>query len=170
VTGSTPRFDPDRLFRVLAAHGVRFVLIGGWAAKLRGSPTLTADIDICHDRDPANLERLAAALSDLGIRLRGVMDEVPFSLDARSLRAGGTFTLASVAGDIDLVAEPAGSGGFAALAAGADVLDLDGLEILVASLEDLIAMKRAAGRPKDLIEVEVLEALREETEDRPSSR
>lgn len=159
---SDPAFDPQRILGVLVEHGVRFVLIGGWAAKLQGSPTVTADLDICYDRDPRNLERLAEALSGLSVRLRGVTDDVPFHLDARTLRSRDTFTLTSDAGDLDLLGAPAGVAGFAELAAGADELELDDLRVLVASVDDLMRMKRAVGRPKDLIELQVLEALRQE--------
>jgi len=149
--------------RALTEHGVRFVLIGGWAAKLQGSPSVTADVDICYARDQANVERLASALASFDVRLRDVADAVPFWLDARTLLAGDTFTLASSAGAIDLIGSPAGSGGFDALASRADTLELDDLRVAVACVDDFIAMKRAAGRPKDLIEVEVLGALRDET-------
>jgi hypothetical protein len=125
---------------------------------------VTADIDICYARDRANLERLASALAPLDIRLRGVGDDVPFTLDVRTLRAGDTFTLTSVAGDVDLIASPAGSGGFVALESRADILELESLQVHVASLADLIDMKRAAGRPKDLIEIEILEAIQDEIE------
>ncbi|MFV2064458.1 MAG: hypothetical protein ACC726_13260, partial [Chloroflexota bacterium] len=80
-TFSTRAFDPERLLHTLVTHGVRFVLIGGWAAKLQGSPTVTADIDICYDRSPDNLERPASALSDLDVRLRGVPESIPLVLD-----------------------------------------------------------------------------------------
>ena len=159
-------FDPERLLLTLVEHRVRFVLIGGWAAKLQGSPTVTAAVDICYGRDLENLERLALALGDLDVRLRGVDDEVPFVLDARSLRAGDSFTLSTSAGDIDLIASPAGSGGFDALIESSDELELDDMHIAVASLADLISMKRAAARPKDLVEVEILQALQRESEHR----
>lgn len=162
MSGPQPAFDPERLLRALVDHEVRFVLIGGWAAKLQGSPTVTADIDICFAREADNLEQLAAALVGFDVRLRGLEEEVPFTLDARMLRAGDAFTLASSVGDVDLIATPAGTSGFDDLIRTADTLELDDLRIAVASLPDLITMKRAAGRPKDLIEVEVLEALGDE--------
>lgn len=136
-------FDPERLLRTLVEHDVRFVLIGGWAAKLHGSPTVTADIDVCYARDAANLGRLAEALSGLDVRLRDVADDVPFRLDAQSLRAGDTFTLTTSIGDIDLIASPAGSGGFEVLASSADILDLGDFTVAVASLPD--------GRPSALV-------------------
>ena len=65
-------FDPIAALRVLQRHDVRFVIIGGVAARLWGSPTMTNDVDICYDRARSNLERLAAALQELDARLRGV--------------------------------------------------------------------------------------------------
>ena len=166
MTGSGLTFDPERLMHTLVEHEVEFVLIGGWAAKLHGSPTVTADIDICYARHPDNLGRLATALAGLDVRLRDVEIGVPFTLDVRSLRAGDTFTLTTSAGDVDLIATPAGSGGYEALAATADTLELDDISVAVASVDSLIRMKRAAARPKDLIEVEILEALKVEIERR----
>lgn len=155
-------FDPVAALRILAAHRVDFVLIGGVAARLWGSPTVTRDVDICHAREPANLERLAAALKEMRATLRGVNEEVPFRLDARTLAAGDHFTFKSDVGDIDCLGTPTGTGGYGDLRAGAERLDVDGLKVWVTSLADLIEMKRAAGRPKDRIEVEVLGAVRDE--------
>jgi hypothetical protein len=155
-------FDPLGLLRALHDAAVEFVLIGGVAARLHGSPTVTRDLDICHSRDPANLERLAAMLVELHARLRGVDDDVPFMLDARTLNAGGNFTFSTDAGDLDVLAEPAGVDGYRGLISRAVVLDLGDLPVAVAALDDLIAMKQAAGRPKDRIEVEILSALRDE--------
>jgi len=93
------------------------------------------------------------------------MDQIlPFRLDARTLAAGGNFTFTTDAGDLDILTEPAGAPDYEALERTAQPMDLGGSQILVASIDDLIAMKRAAGRPKDRIELEVLGALREEME------
>jgi hypothetical protein len=145
-------------------HGVRFVVIGGFAAALRGSPMITGDVDICYARDPENLERLAAALRELGARLRGAPADVPFQLDARSLGTGDHFTLATDAGPIDCLGSPAGTDGFPDLDGSATAVDLDGVTVRAASLDDLIRMKRAADRPQDRIAVEWLSALRDELE------
>ena len=155
-------FDPLRALRVLRAHRVRFVLIGGIGARLQGSPTVTNDLDICYARTDEDLERLAAALTELGAKLRGVDEDVPFRPDAATLRAGDHFTFTTDAGALDCLGTPAGSDGYGSLARGAVEMDLDGLPVLVASLDDLLAMKAAAGRPKDLIELEVLHALQDE--------
>jgi hypothetical protein len=158
-------FDPLPAFRSLDRHGVRFVVIGGVGGRLHGSPTVTNDTDVCYERSPENLERLASALRELGAKLRGVDEEVPFRLDAAALAAGDHFTFTTRAGSLDVLGTPAGVRGFAELAARAVPFDLDGLTVLVASIDDLIRMKRAAARPKDLIEVEVLAALRDEIDE-----
>ena len=155
-------FDPLRIFGALDAAGVRYVVIGAFAGRILGSPTLTRDLDICHARDRPNLGALARVLQELGARLRGVTDAVPFRLDARALAAGDAFTFSTDAGDLDLIATPAGTAGYDDLSRTAATIDLDGMRVQVASIDDLMRMKRAAGRPKDLIELEVLGALREE--------
>ncbi|MDQ3448681.1 MAG: nucleotidyl transferase AbiEii/AbiGii toxin family protein [Chloroflexota bacterium] len=157
-------FDPGRIFETLRRHQVRYVLIGGWAARLLGSPTVTVDIDITYARDPQNLERLAQALRELGASLRGAAQILPFRLDARTLALGANFTFTTDAGDLDILAEPAGAPDYEALERTAQPMELGDFQILVASVDDLIAMKRAAGRPKDRIELVVLGALREEME------
>lgn len=158
-------FDPLGALRTLASHGVRFVLIGGFAAALRGSPLLTGDLDLCPARDDANLHALAAALEELGATLRGAPPEVPFVLEAATLRAGDHFTFFTSAGPLDVLGTPAGTDGFADLDSSASAEDLDGLTVRVASLDDLIRMKRAAGRPQDLIAIEWLSALRDEIDE-----
>ena len=159
---SEPAFDPIAGLRALVEHGVRFVLIGGYAAALRGSPMMTGDVDICPARDRSNFERLAEALLSLHARLRGAAPDVPFLLDSRTLEAGDHFTFATDAGPLDCLGTPAGTDGFVDLDASATDEDLDGLVVRVTSLDDLIRMKRAAGRPQDRIAVEWLSALRDE--------
>jgi hypothetical protein len=161
---SAAPFDPLRVFRTLDRHGVLFVLIGGLGARLHGSPTVTNDTDICYERSPENLGRLAAALRQLGAKLRGAPEDVPFQLDAATLAAGDHFTFTTKAGNLDCLGVPAGVGGFDELQREANSFDVDGLKVDVASIDDLIRMKRAAGRPKDLVEIEVLAAVKEETE------
>jgi hypothetical protein len=162
LTSLLPSFDPLRLFRELNGEGVRYVVIGGFAANLLGSPTLTRDLDICPSRDRDNLDALATVLRTLHARLRGVDVDVPFRLEGGTLWAGDSFTFVTDAGDLDVLGTPAGTSGYEDLSRTAADTDLDGLLVKVAAIDDLIRMKRAAGRPKDLIEVEVLAALRDE--------
>lgn len=164
-----PAFDPLSALRTLLDHDVRFVLIGGYAGALRGSPVITGDLDICYARDDANLERLAGALLALDAHLRGALPDVPFQLDARTLRAGDHFTFSTSAGALDCLGTPAGTNGFADLDARASDEVVDGITIRVATVNDLIRMKRAAGRPKDLIALEWLSALRDELGESGSS-
>ena len=155
-------FDPLQILQTLEKHHVRFVIIGGIAGRLWGSTTVTNILDICYGRDRANLDALAAALRELKVKLRGVDRDLPFIADARSLKMGDTFTFTTIAGSLDCLGTPAGSGGYEPLARTATKMDVGGIDVLVASLEDLIQMKRAAGRPKDLIEVEILSAVPDE--------
>jgi hypothetical protein len=157
-------FDPLGALERLSAHGVAFVLIGGLAARLQGSPSVTDDLDICHSVEPENLQRLARALKEMEARLRGAPDDVPFRLDAKTLAAGANFTFSTTFGPLDCLALPSGVNGYRELSRTADPMRFDDLEILVASVDDLILMKRAAGSPKDLVELEILGALKEEIE------
>lgn len=166
----TPRFDPIRALATLVKHKVRFIVIGGIAASAHGSPSITQDLDVCYDRQPENLERLAPALIELRARLRGAPEDVPFRLDAKTLRMGDHFTFTTDAGGLDCLGTPAGVGGFEELDRNADEMDLDGLTVRVASVDDLIRMKQAAGRPKDRVEVEILGALREEIDAKGAKR
>lgn len=157
-------FDPDAMLEVLIRHGIRFVLVGGLAAQAHGSPSLTGDLDICYARDRDNLERLAAALAELAAVRRGLPVDSPRMppLDARTLRGGGLFTLTTRYGDFDILATPDPNFDFERLLEHAIATELHGFPMYIASLRDLIEMKRAAGRPKDRIELEILGALREE--------
>ena len=157
-----PAFDPLRILAALHDGGVKYIVVGGFAANLHGSPSFTWDLDVCYSRDAANLEALATVLASLNARLRGAEIEVPFRLDARSLKTGDGFTFTTNAGDLDILGTPTGTGGFDDLVRTAEAMELDGRSALVASIDDLIRMKQAAGRPKDLIEIEVLGAVREE--------
>ncbi len=161
-------FRPAAALEALLEHRVRFVLIGGLAARLHGSPSITGDIDVCYARDVANLERLTDALRELGARLRGAPPDVPFVLDSRSLEMSDSFTFDTTAGKLDILGTPKGTTGFDELNANAVKMHFDLMTIRVASIDDLMRMKRAAGRPQDLKELEILGALRDEIENRRS--
>ncbi len=163
-----PEFDPAGILAVLLRHQVRFVLVGGVAAQAHGSPSLTGDLDICYACDAHNLVRLATALSELSAVRRGLPVGSPRMppLDARTLRAGGLFTLTTRFGDFDMLATPDPGLDYQRLLDHAVTTIVHGEPVHIASLNDLIAMKRAAGRPKDRIELEILGALREELDRR----
>jgi hypothetical protein len=153
--------DVERILRELTAGGVDYVIIGGVAALLHGSATFTQDLDIFYATDDANLEALGRVLVKLKATLRGVEEDVPFVPDARTLRSVEVLTLETRAGPLDVLARPDGTRSYAAVRRRAERLDLGKIAVLVASVDDLIAMKRAAGRPKDLIAIEELEAIGE---------
>jgi hypothetical protein len=150
------------MLEALTTGGVDYIVIGAVAARMLGSSVVTRDLDVCYARDQTNLEALAAALRGLRARLRGVDRDVPFRLDARTLRGGDSFTFTTDAGDLDILGTPAGTSGFADLLKNAERVEIDGTEVLAASIVDQMRMKRAAGRPKDLIQLEILAALLEE--------
>lgn len=157
-------FDPIRALKVLVGRGVRFVVIGGFAGRFWGSNSITNDLDICYARDKKNFEALASALRALDARLRGAPSDIPFLLDARTLEAGDHFTFETNAGNLDCLGTPAGSQGYLDLIQGATPMDVEGIRVPVAALEDVIRLKKAAGRPKDRAELEILAALLEEIE------
>jgi hypothetical protein len=158
------RFDPIRILETLNEYEVRYLVVGGVAAAAHGSPSVTGDLDICYDRRADNLDRLAAALVALHAKRRDVDPSLPSILDAKTLKFGDSFTFTTSAGDFDCLGTPAGTSGYDDLISGAVETDLDGFTIRVTSLDDLIRMKRAAGRPKDRVELEILGALRDEIE------
>jgi hypothetical protein len=160
----TERFEYLDGLEMLVKHRVRFVVIGGIAARLRGSTTITEDLDVCYQREPENLERLVKALREIHARLRGAPIDAPFKLDPMSLEMGDSFTFVTDVGSVDILGHPSGiPGGYEELEAAADDIELfGGISVKVAALDDIIRMKRAAGRPKDLVEVEILGALRDE--------
>ena len=159
-------FDPLGALRSLADHEVDFVLIGGLAARLHGSPTVTDDLDISHSKERGNLERLAKCLAEMNARLRlpDPDEVVDANLDWRMLQAADSFTLTTDFGALDCLALPAGIESYEKLSGRAAPIRVGNIGIRIASLDDLIAMKQAAGRRKDLIELEILAALKEELE------
>ena len=139
---------------------VAFILIGGLAATVHGSPYATVDVDVVPQRDPRNLTRLSDALRALGARVYVSAEEaLPFTHDARSLGEVEVWNLSTTYGALDITFTPAGTHGFADLAERAASVDIGGVEVLVAALEDVVRSKAAAGREKDLIVLPTLRRL-----------
>lgn len=161
-----PRLRADVILNALVEEGVEFVVIGGLAAQVHGSPSLTGDVDICHSLDRANLERVERVLRKLKATRRMMPTGVLAPIDERALRSGDVFTLATRAGDLDLLAHPDPDLDFDKLSRNAIDVEILGVRVRAAGIDDLIAMKRAAGRPKDRVELEILGALREEIDRR----
>ena len=161
--------DPLEILRVLEQHGVRYVLIGAVAARLAGAPVVTEDIDVTPATDRANLERLAAALRELDARLRSAADPdgVLFPVDAEMLASADMWTLTTTAGDLDVCFTPSGTRGYSDLRREATRERLGkGLDVIVASLRDVIRSKEAAGRDKDLAQLPLLRRTLEQIRER----
>jgi hypothetical protein len=143
-----------QLLEPLLRRGVDFVLVGGMAGTLHGSSLPSFDVDVAYSRDPANLERLANALRDLRVRLRGAPPDLPFIVDARTLHNGANFTFLTPFGDLDVLADIDGIKNYEQLRARSRLVEAYGLGFRIAAIDDLIAMKRAADRPKDQLMLE----------------
>ena len=141
--------DFQSVIALLVEANVEFVLIGGLAMISHGASHITTDIDICYDRSAQNLIALVRVLKSCHSRLRNVPADLPFILDERTFNNVFNLTLATDLGAIDLLAEPAGVDSYKGLLERSNEMIVFGKPVRVASLEDLIAMKRAAGRPKD---------------------
>jgi hypothetical protein len=164
VTGA---FDPARIMRLLDEHAVAYILVGGLATNLHGYDRVTADMDVCYERSRHNVERLVDVLRELHATPRGWPADAPFVLDAQTILNGDSFTFSTDAGNLDMLGTPTGSQGYADLVQRVEVYDLgEDLCIQVVGLEDLIRLKRAAGRRKDVDDADALEEIRElRTED-----
>jgi predicted nucleotidyltransferase len=151
-----------QILRTLNEHDLRYVLIGGLAANFWGSDQVTLDVDICYARDHENLKVLVKALRALDAHLRGWPEGVPEFIDEKALRLGDTMTFETKFGAFDCLGTPAGTDGYLDLIARAKEMRVeDDVTVKVASIDDIIRMKRTAGRAKDLASVESLKLLKE---------
>lgn len=155
--------DFEALIQRLDVEQVRYVIVGGFAGTVLGSPRVTVDLDVVYARDTDNLHRLVRALSPLSPYLRGAPAGLPFTLDVATLQRGLNFTLSTSAGDLDLLGEVTGGGGYDALVTRSTRIRVFDRDVSVVTLPTLITLKRAAGRPKDLEALAELEALRDES-------
>lgn len=154
--------DFRRLLESLASGGVEFILVGGVAATVHGSTRLTTDVDVVYSRNRPNLERLVAALAPLDPYLRGAPPGLPFQWDVETLKRGLNFTLTTSLGSLDLIGHITGGGSYEDLLAHTSEVEIFGLTCRCLNVEQLILVKRAAGRPKDFEAIAELEALIEE--------
>lgn len=155
-------FDPSAMLDVLNRHGVRYVLIGGLAAAIHGSPYVTVDVDVTPASDGENLERLSTALRALDAEVRADGESFTFDHDGESLGRNAIWNLTTAFGDLDLALRPSGTSGFEDLTRDAVDLEVLGVVVRVASLADVVRSKAAAGRPKDAAQLPLLRRLLEE--------
>lgn len=153
-------FDARELFRALARHEVGYVTIGGIAVQAYGGQRLTQDLDVAIASSSENLTRLAAALVDLDARILGPQGQRSRSVpSAAMLGSGDQWHLITTHGPLDVVTVPAHLGSFAELRARAHEIPLGDMTVPIAHRDDLITLKRAAGRPQDLADIRLLESL-----------
>jgi hypothetical protein len=160
--------DDSRL-QILAAldrRGVRYLVVGGYAAQLHGVDHVTDDVDITPIGEPENLRRLANALNEMRARFRVERYpdgfRPPVRIDARGLQKMESATFVTTHGNLDVIMTVDGLGGYDALAERAEQVrppDMGGRIVTVIALGDLIISKRAAGRPKDQALLPLLEEL-----------
>lgn len=164
MTDALPQRPPRvrELLEPLIRHDVDFVIVGGLAGTLHGSSIPTFDLDLAYDRDDRNLARLAEALGEIGVTLRGAPPDLPFQLDAKTLAFGANFTFETRLGDLDLLGDVSGIKSYDGLRKRSSVQEVYGLRVRVASIDDLIAMKRAANRRKDQLMLEELLVIADE--------
>ena len=169
MTDTPPPLDRPARLVSLTRNGVRFVLVGGLATQAHGAARATQDADICPEWSNENLARLAACLTELGARLKigeGSIETLEIEIDARTIHSLEIGAWRTAAGDVDvLLGIPQGSRRqlvrYEQLVESATALEIDGLRILVASLEDIIHSKEIVDRPKDREALEELRSLRD---------
>ena len=147
---------------LLAAHRVEFIIVGGVAATIHGSARVTHDLDLVYSRTEQNLVRLVAALEPEHPYPRGAPPGLPFRWNVETLRRGLNFTLQTDLGDLDLLGEITGGGGYPQLWPHSVELQAFGNRHRCLDLETLIRVKRAAGRPRDLDAIAELRAIQQE--------
>lgn len=149
-----PHLEAGPLLRALDRQGVDFVVIGGLAGLARGSSYPTYDLDVAYARNERNLERVAAALREIGVTLRNAPPDLPFQLDAATLANGANFTFETEFGHFDILGHVPGIRSYEELRDSATVEQVEGVAVQVASIDHLISMKRAANRTKDKLMLE----------------
>ena len=153
--------DFEQALSTLTGGGVEFIVIGGVAGTLHGSAFITQDLDVVYAHNRENIRRLAAALQPHEPYLRGAPEGLPFHWDEPTIRNGLNFTLTTSFGDLDLLGEATGGGAYEDLLPHSCEVSGFGVRFRLLNLDKLIVLKRAAGRPKDLVVVAELQGILE---------
>ena len=159
------QLDADTILRTLLTHNVEFVVIGGLAVAAHGFPRGTKDVDIAPAPSADNRRRLQVALASLDAEPLEIgdfrPDELPLAFAPGGLDEGGNWALRTAAGRVDILQSVAGVDGYEQLRANALEADVPGVgNVCFAGYDDLVAMKRAAGRRIDGADLEELERVR----------
>jgi predicted nucleotidyltransferase len=159
------RSNLEAIADVLLRHGVEFLVIGGQAEILMGSPRVTFDTDLCYRRTTENLERLAPALKEINPSLRGAPADLPFRLDNQALALGSNFTFDTSLGPLDLLGWVEPLGPYEALLSTSETYEAANQSLKTIGLDDLITVKQHIGRPKDresLLQLLAIRSIRNE--------
>jgi predicted nucleotidyltransferase len=155
----TTALDLSALLATLHRHEVDYTVIGGVAVQVHGHRRTTKDLDIAASPSRENLERLATALAELHAKPRDMRGGPP---TAEHLAAAPIVPpLTTDHGELHILRDVPGAPAYAELRARALVVELDGMAVACAGLDDLIAMKRASGRPGDTRDIAALLAAAE---------
>lgn len=157
--GSGKELDGETIVATLNKFGVKYVVIGAFAAQLQGAPIpRTRDLDVTPSTDAANLKKLSAALRELHAKIRTaeVSEGLPFDHDGNSLARTRMWNLTTPHGEFDICFVPSGTQGYDDLARHAHIVESHGESVPIADLDDVIRSKEAAGRPKDIVHLPIL--------------
>ncbi len=149
------------LVTILAKHEVGFIIVGGMAAVLRGTPVNTFDLDVVYERSASNIERLLRALDELQAIVRD--DPRRLRLNESHLQSPGHKLMETNQGPLDLVGTIEEAAAFPELVGDSDWIDLGVTRARVLSLDRLIQIKQRLGRPKDQAMLPLLLATLDET-------
>ncbi|SRR5579883_1329279 len=152
----------SRLLSALSTARVEYIVVGGLAAAAHGVARYTSDLDIVYKRSPENIHRLVETIRPFEPYLRGAPPGLPFRWDDRTISGGLNFKLITNSGELDLLGEITGGGGYDALLPHAIELNIYGTPCLCLGIEKLIDVKNASGRPKDFEPMAELKALLQE--------
>lgn len=158
-------FEP--IFAALNASGGRYVVVGGLATVLHGHARLTADVDIIVDFDGPSALAIVEALVELGFKPRPPVPASQFAdaasradwVQNKGMRVFSLWDPKNPMREVDLFIEHPVD--FEGLWARSVEIPLDSTTVRIASIDDLIALKRLAGRPEDLQDIAALEKIRE---------
>jgi hypothetical protein len=165
LDAAAAKLNALKIIELFARHRVEYMVIGGQAAYLFGSPLVTHDTDLCYRRTPENLERMALALKEVHPTLRGAPPDLPFRLDATSLALGANFAFNTDYGPLDLLGWVEPFGTYDDLIGRASEFDVGSVKVKAIALDDLITIKKHIRRPKDqaaLFQLEAIKKLRDQ--------
>lgn len=150
--------DLRALLLTLDRHAVDYTVIGGVAVQVHGHRRTTKDLDVVPAPEQANLVRLTAALVELGARPRDIPGGGVPTVEQLTT-APIVPPLVTRHGELHILRDVPGAPSYEDLRARALVVEFEGIALAIAGLDDLIAMKRAVGRPADIRDIAALTAI-----------